>query len=69
MKRWMTRARGMAYPILRRMCHIDVTLAPRGDAGDEDEKPAKAPAPKKGKAAGGKAAEKKGSKKTMAGAK
>jgi large subunit ribosomal protein L22 len=34
MKRWMTRARGMAYPILRRFCHIYVTLAPAA-GGDE----------------------------------
>ncbi|GIW71434.1 MAG: hypothetical protein KatS3mg102_0976 [Planctomycetota bacterium] len=27
-KRWMTRARGMAYPILKRTCHIEVTLRP-----------------------------------------
>lgn len=36
MKRWMTRARGMAYPILRRFCHISVTLGP-GSGGGEDE--------------------------------
>lgn len=36
MKRWMTRARGMAYPILRRMCHINTTLAPgKKPEGDE----------------------------------
>jgi large subunit ribosomal protein L22 len=35
MKRWMTRARGMAYPILRRMCHINATLKP-GKKGGED---------------------------------
>jgi large subunit ribosomal protein L22 len=36
MKRWMTRSRGMAYPILRRFCHISATLAPakKGAEGD-----------------------------------
>ena len=28
MKRWMTRSRGMAFPILRRFCHISAILAP-----------------------------------------
>lgn len=29
LKRWMTRARGTAYPILKRSCHIAVCLRPR----------------------------------------
>ncbi len=33
LKRWMTRARGMAYPILRKYCHISVKLEPRGGRG------------------------------------
>jgi len=64
MKRWMTRARGMAYPILRRFCHISATLAPRpsggdgGDAGAEtravsDAKAAKKTTKKAAKAAAG----------------
>jgi len=28
LKRWMTRARGMAFPILKHSCHISVTLSP-----------------------------------------
>ena len=34
LKRWMTRARGMAFPILKHSCHISVTLSPRD--GDKD---------------------------------
>lgn len=33
LKRWMTRARGMAYPILKHSCHISVTLSPE-DGGE-----------------------------------
>jgi large subunit ribosomal protein L22 len=41
MKRWMTRSRGMAYPILRRFCHINATLAPgKGKGGAEEAAPA-----------------------------
>ncbi len=50
MKRWMTRARGMAYPILRRMCHIYVTLAPAGEGEEKEEKAPKAKAAEKGAA-------------------
>lgn len=32
LKRWMTRARGMAYPILKHSCHISVALEPRPEA-------------------------------------
>jgi large subunit ribosomal protein L22 len=60
LKRWMTRSRGMAYPILRRMCHIHVTLRPAPGAGGDEE----------GKAAATVAAgAKKKGKKAMAGAK
>ncbi|MCZ6601828.1 MAG: 50S ribosomal protein L22 [Planctomycetota bacterium] len=29
LKRWLPRARGMATPILKRTCHISITLAPK----------------------------------------
>jgi large subunit ribosomal protein L22 len=65
MKRWMTRARGMAFPILRRFCHISATLSPTGaGAGEEAGKaPAKAESkPKASKGAAG--APKSGAKKS-----
>lgn len=31
MKRWRPRARGMAYPILKRTSHINIVLADRGE--------------------------------------
>jgi large subunit ribosomal protein L22 len=34
MKRWMPRARGSAYPILKRSCHIAVTLVPPAEAAE-----------------------------------
>ncbi|MEO2150489.1 MAG: 50S ribosomal protein L22 [bacterium] len=33
MKRWRPRARGMAFPILKRSSHINIILADRGEAG------------------------------------
>ena len=39
LKRWMTRARGMAYPILKKTCHIYVTLAPKGAEPGTGEAP------------------------------
>ncbi len=69
LKRWMTRARGMAYPILRKTCHIHVGLSPSKEEGEADagERPAAAKAKpekpgKPEKAAG----EKKGKKKAAA---
>jgi len=38
MKRWMTRSRGMAYPILRRFCHINATLKPAPKGGEGEAK-------------------------------
>jgi large subunit ribosomal protein L22 len=67
LKRWMTRSRGMAYPILRRMCHIHVTLKAKPGEGEADEKAGAAKAAKE--APGGKTAGKKAGKKAMAGAK
>ena len=76
LKRWMTRSRGMAYPILRRYCHIHAMLAPKGAEKGEGEKPAAAEAKapkaekKSKKAEGGKAqGAKKTAKKATAGAK
>jgi len=63
MKRWMTRSRGMAYPILKRFCHIHLTLkAKAGESGEGGE------AGKAAAEAGTGAKTKKG-KKAMAGAK
>jgi large subunit ribosomal protein L22 len=67
LKRWMTRARGMAYPILRRYCHIHATLRPRGGGGEEKAAPGKAAAKEEGAGAGS-GSEKKASKRAMAGA-
>lgn len=61
LKRWMTRSRGMAYPILRRMCHIHATLRAMPADGEADERAGAA------KAEAG--AKKKDKKKAMAGAK
>ena len=68
MKRWMTRARGMAYPILRRMCHISATLAPKAGGEETDEKAPKKKAEKKpeSKPQGGAAGAEKKSKKAKA---
>ncbi len=33
MKRWRPRARGMAFPILKRTSHINIILADRGEVG------------------------------------
>lgn len=33
MKRWRPRARGMAFPILKRTSHINISLADRGEVG------------------------------------
>ena len=33
MKRWRPRARGMAFPILKRTSHINIFLADRGEVG------------------------------------
>ena len=33
MTRWRPRARGMAFPILKRSSHINIILADRGEAG------------------------------------
>ncbi|RME72673.1 MAG: 50S ribosomal protein L22 [Planctomycetota bacterium] len=42
-KRWRPRARGMAYPILKRSCHISVALVPPVEA-EEHEQPAESEA-------------------------
>ncbi|MFC1705490.1 50S ribosomal protein L22 [Planctomycetota bacterium] len=52
LKRWMTRARGMAYPILKHTCHISVTLAPQ-PAAEGDEGAADAGAAGRSKGAAG----------------
>jgi large subunit ribosomal protein L22 len=67
MKRWMTRARGMAYPILRRFCHIHATLAPKA-GGEGGEAGAEVKAASKG-AAGAKKSSKKKAAAAAAGAK
>ena len=36
LKRWMTRARGMAFPIHKHSCHISVTLMPREQNSEEN---------------------------------
>ncbi len=73
LKRWMTRSRGMAYPIWRPMCHIHVTLKARGGEPDDggETKAAGAGAPVKASSKPGKAAKaaKSGKKKATAGAK
>ncbi len=38
MKRWRPRARGMAYPILKRTSHINIFLADREEAGKASKK-------------------------------
>ncbi len=38
MKRWRPRARGMAYPILKRTSHINIFLADREEAGKTAKK-------------------------------
>jgi large subunit ribosomal protein L22 len=67
MKRWMTRSRGMAYPILRRFCHISATLA-ASEKGAEGEAKGGERAAEKSGGAGEASAAKKGSKKKAAAA-
>ncbi|MHC4390871.1 MAG: 50S ribosomal protein L22 [Planctomycetota bacterium] len=48
LKRWMTRARGMAFAIQKHSCHISVTLSPKADGDEDGGKPKGKKAKKKG---------------------